>query len=253
MEYIYMANIFEDNSQLGPLVIGLAVCVIIGLIIATVIIKIMDKRKEKINNEIDTAWKVYEGEKVDTPEPPDPGTMRTIWFDNSSNNFAEPYCHVWKSEGGNDVASAHRGFGIYGEHAGSHDDAAGAGESSGDRDRVVCPDKRIVIRAGGGLHLQSGAAFELQRSYGWIAGVSGNGVHAVRLGNLRAAGGIRHHEHVDLFDAAARWLLSVERDQDILGARNGLSRDAHPRERRESSWTVARCTWNGTKKTVVSI
>ena len=57
MEYIYMANIFEDNSQLGPLVIGLAVCVIIGLIIATVIIKIMDKRKEKINNEIDTAWK----------------------------------------------------------------------------------------------------------------------------------------------------------------------------------------------------
>ena len=52
MEYIYMANIFEDNSQLGPLVIGLAVCVIIGLIIATVIIKIMDKRKEKINNDI---------------------------------------------------------------------------------------------------------------------------------------------------------------------------------------------------------
>ncbi len=57
MLYIYMANIFEDNRQLGPLVIGLAVCVIIGLIIATVIIKIMDKRKEKINNEIDTAWK----------------------------------------------------------------------------------------------------------------------------------------------------------------------------------------------------
>ena len=57
MQYIYMANIFEDNRQLGPLVIGLAVCVIIGLIIATVIIKIMDKRKEKINNEIDTAWK----------------------------------------------------------------------------------------------------------------------------------------------------------------------------------------------------
>ena len=57
MQYIYMANIFEDNSQLGPLVIGLAVCVIIGLIIATIIIKIMDRRKEKISNEIDTAWK----------------------------------------------------------------------------------------------------------------------------------------------------------------------------------------------------
>lgn len=57
MQYIYMANIFEDNSQLGPLVIGLAVCVIIGLIIATIIIKIMDKRKEKIDEEIDTAWK----------------------------------------------------------------------------------------------------------------------------------------------------------------------------------------------------
>ena len=57
MQYIYMANIFEDNSRLGPLVIGLAVCVIIGLIIATIIIKIMDKRKEKMNNEIDTAWK----------------------------------------------------------------------------------------------------------------------------------------------------------------------------------------------------
>ena len=52
-----MANIFEDNSQLGPLVIGLAVCVVIGLIIATIIIKVMDKRKEKIDDQIDTAWK----------------------------------------------------------------------------------------------------------------------------------------------------------------------------------------------------
>ena len=57
MQYIYMANIFEDNSQLGPLVIGLAVCVVIGLIIATIIIKVMDKRKEKIDDQIDTAWK----------------------------------------------------------------------------------------------------------------------------------------------------------------------------------------------------
>ena len=57
MQYIYMANVFEDNRQLGPLVIGLAVCVIIGLIIATIIIKIMDKRKAKIDDQIDTAWK----------------------------------------------------------------------------------------------------------------------------------------------------------------------------------------------------
>ena len=57
MQYIYMANVFEDNRQLGPLVIGLAVCVIIGLIIATIIIKIMDKRKAKIDDQIDTAGK----------------------------------------------------------------------------------------------------------------------------------------------------------------------------------------------------
>ena len=57
MQYIYMANVFEDNRQLGPLVIGLAVCVIIGLIIATIIIKMMDNRKAKIDDQIDTAWK----------------------------------------------------------------------------------------------------------------------------------------------------------------------------------------------------
>ncbi|PWJ68815.1 hypothetical protein B0O40_2539 [Ruminococcaceae bacterium R-25] len=57
MQYIYMANMFEDNSQLTPFVIGIAVCVIIGLIIATVIIHIRDKRKEKLDDEIDTAWK----------------------------------------------------------------------------------------------------------------------------------------------------------------------------------------------------
>jgi len=57
MQYIYMANMFEDNSQLTPFVIGIAVCVIIGLVIATIIIKVMDKRKEKLDDEIDTAWK----------------------------------------------------------------------------------------------------------------------------------------------------------------------------------------------------
>ena len=43
MQYIYMANMFEDNRQLTPFVIGIAVCVIIGLVIATIIIKVMDK------------------------------------------------------------------------------------------------------------------------------------------------------------------------------------------------------------------
>ena len=57
MQYIYMANVLEDNSQLTPFVIGIAVCVIIGLIIATIIIKAMDKRKEKLDDKIDTAWK----------------------------------------------------------------------------------------------------------------------------------------------------------------------------------------------------
>ena len=57
MQYIYMANMFEDNRQLTPFVIGIAVCVIIGLVIATIIIKVMDKRKEKLDDEIDTAWK----------------------------------------------------------------------------------------------------------------------------------------------------------------------------------------------------
>ena len=66
MQYIYMANVFEDNRQLGPLVIGLAVCVIIGLIIATIIIKMMDKRKAKIDDQIDTAWKAEQvGNRVE--------------------------------------------------------------------------------------------------------------------------------------------------------------------------------------------
>ena len=54
---IFMASIFENNSQLEPIIIGLAIAVVIGLIIATVIIHIREKHKEKIDNEIDTAWK----------------------------------------------------------------------------------------------------------------------------------------------------------------------------------------------------
>ena len=48
-----------------------------------------------------TTWKVYEGETVETPEPPDPATMRTVYFDNSSANYTTPCIHVWKS-GSND-------------------------------------------------------------------------------------------------------------------------------------------------------
>ena len=57
VQYIYMASFFEDNRQLTPFVIGIAVCVIIGLIIALKIFKLMEKRKEKLDEEIDTAWK----------------------------------------------------------------------------------------------------------------------------------------------------------------------------------------------------
>jgi len=54
---IFMASFFENNSQLEPIIIGLVIAVVIGLIIATVIIHIREKHKEKIDNEIDTAWK----------------------------------------------------------------------------------------------------------------------------------------------------------------------------------------------------
>lgn len=54
---IFMANIFENNSQLGPIVFWLAIIVVIGLIIATVVIHIKDKRKEKIDDQLDTQWR----------------------------------------------------------------------------------------------------------------------------------------------------------------------------------------------------
>ena len=43
---IFMASIFENNSQLEPIIIGVAIAVVIGLIIATVIIHIREKHKE---------------------------------------------------------------------------------------------------------------------------------------------------------------------------------------------------------------
>ena len=54
---VFVANIFENNSQLGPIVFWLAIIVVIGLIIATVVIHMRDKRREKINDQLDTQWR----------------------------------------------------------------------------------------------------------------------------------------------------------------------------------------------------
>ncbi len=48
-------------------------------------------------------WSPYNGQIVEPTDPPLPGTTRVIFFDNSSYNFAKPYCHVWKTENGNDT------------------------------------------------------------------------------------------------------------------------------------------------------
>jgi len=57
MQYIFMANIFEDNRQLEPVVIGIAIAVAVGLAIALIVLKIRDKRKEKIDDQLDTQWR----------------------------------------------------------------------------------------------------------------------------------------------------------------------------------------------------
>ncbi len=57
MQYIFMANIFEDNRQLEPIVIGIAIAVAVGLAIALIVLKIRDKRKEKIDDQLDTQWR----------------------------------------------------------------------------------------------------------------------------------------------------------------------------------------------------
>ena len=44
-----------------------------------------------------TTWKDYEGEKVEPITEPAPGTMRTIYMDNSQFNFSTPYAYVWKN------------------------------------------------------------------------------------------------------------------------------------------------------------
>ena len=44
-----------------------------------------------------TTWKDYEGEVVGPVTEPAPGTMRTIYMDNSQFNFSTPYAYVWKN------------------------------------------------------------------------------------------------------------------------------------------------------------
>ena len=46
----------NDNSQIGPIVYSIIICVAVGIIIATIILKIRDKNKEKTDREIDTEW-----------------------------------------------------------------------------------------------------------------------------------------------------------------------------------------------------
>ena len=43
----------EDNRQLGPIVIAIAVIVIVGIIIAANVLKMRDRQKEKNDAEID--------------------------------------------------------------------------------------------------------------------------------------------------------------------------------------------------------
>lgn len=57
MLYIYLANIFENNSQLEPIIIGLVIAVVVALIVVFIVLKAKDKRKEKMDEQIDTAWK----------------------------------------------------------------------------------------------------------------------------------------------------------------------------------------------------
>ena len=54
MLYIYLANIFENNSQLEPIIIGLVIAVVVALIVVFIVLKAKDKRKEKMDEQIDT-------------------------------------------------------------------------------------------------------------------------------------------------------------------------------------------------------
>ena len=57
MRSVIIANIFENNRQLGPIVVIFAAAVVIVLIIVYEIIKYRDKRREKLDDELDTSWR----------------------------------------------------------------------------------------------------------------------------------------------------------------------------------------------------
>ena len=48
---------FNDNTQLEPIVITFAVIVVVALIVVYTILKIREKRKEKNDEDLDTAWR----------------------------------------------------------------------------------------------------------------------------------------------------------------------------------------------------
>ena len=57
MFYEILSINLADNSQLTPIVIGLAVIVVVCLIVVLTILRMKDKRKEKMDENIDTAWR----------------------------------------------------------------------------------------------------------------------------------------------------------------------------------------------------
>lgn len=54
---VIMAINLADNRQLTPIVIGIAVVVVIGLIVVLAILRAKDRQKEKMDENIDTAWR----------------------------------------------------------------------------------------------------------------------------------------------------------------------------------------------------
>lgn len=42
-------------------------------------------------------WEAYTGQTPTSPPPPDPNSMTTVYFDNSSSNFSAPYIYYWNA------------------------------------------------------------------------------------------------------------------------------------------------------------
>ncbi len=42
-------------------------------------------------------WEAYSGQTPTSPPPPDPNSYTTVYFDNSSSNFATPYMYYWNA------------------------------------------------------------------------------------------------------------------------------------------------------------